>query len=124
MAAGHTPLEYVPFANYELRPYKNADLPITVESIIPYKATVRCKESVFLETPRLFLPGYAATVDGEPIATEISPDGYVVVPLKSGIHKVTLEYHPPLMLRLSYWTGIVGWLGLFLAWPLVKRKQE
>jgi hypothetical protein len=109
---GRTPLDYVPFARFDLRRYDPSELPVSVESYLPYLATVRNDRPVHLETPRLYLPKYVATVDGAEVPVSESPDGFVMVPIEAGIHKVTLEYQPPLLVRLSYWVSIVGWLGL------------
>ena len=115
MAEGHTPMEYVPFARFDLRSYDRGELPVHLESFLPYQAIVRSEKPVYLETPKLYLPSYKATVDGANLSVEVSPDGFVLVPIEPGTHKVTLKYVPPIGLRLSYWTGMIGWLALCAA---------
>ena len=112
---GHTPMEYARFARFELRPYDRKDLPVQLESFFPYRATVRSDEPVYLETPKLYVPKYLATVDGANVPVQVSPDGYVLLPIEAGIHNVTLKYVPPIALRLSYWIGLAGWLGFLTA---------
>jgi hypothetical protein len=121
---GHVPLDYVPFARFELRPYRQAELPVQLESLFPYRARVTSTVPVFLETPKLYLAKYIATVDGADVAVQVSPDGYVTVPIESGTHTVSIRYFPPLMLRLSYWIGILGWLILISALAMKGRSSS
>jgi hypothetical protein len=114
-------MEFVPFARFDFRYYDRKELPVQLESFFPYLATVRSDEPVYLETPRLYVPKYVATVDGVDVPVKVSPDGYVLVPIGSGIHNVTLKYVPPVALRLSYWMGLAGWAG-FLAVLLFRDK--
>lgn len=121
---GHTPLEYARFARFDLRSYNRRDLPVQLKSFFPYRATVRSNEPVYLETPKLYVPTYVATVDGANVPVQDSPDGYVLLPVDSGIHNVTLKYVPPIALRISYWMGLAGWLGLIAALTFKKKIQK
>ena len=94
-----------------------------MESFFPYRAIVRCNEPVFLETPKLYVPGYVATVDGANVPVQASPDKYVLVPIEPGTHKLMLNYVPPIALRLSYWMGLASWLGFFVVLALRNKLQ-
>jgi hypothetical protein len=111
---------YTPFARFELRPYHREQLPVQVESLIPYRARVRTAERVYLETPRLAIRGYEATVDGHPVSVQSSPDGYVMLPLEAGDHRVEVRYEAPFSVRASYWIGFAGWIALGVA---LARRQ-
>jgi hypothetical protein len=111
--------QYTPFARFEVRPYQREQLPVQVESLIPYRARVHAAERAFLETPRLEIRGYEATVDDHPVSIEQSPDGDVMLPLEAGNHRVEVRYEAPFPVRASYWLGVAGWvaLGIALARP-------
>jgi hypothetical protein len=93
---------------YEFRP---DDLAVVVKSWLPYHATVATAAPAYLETPRLWLGGYRATVNGRPAATKRSPDNLVMVELPPGANDVVLTYQAPWWLRLSFWSGVCGWCG-------------
>jgi hypothetical protein len=112
------------FALYEIRP---SQLAVQVVSWVPYRATVRVKEEAYLETPRLFLPGYLARVDGREVPAEQSPDGLVMVRLAPGRHTVELTYRPAWLARAAYfftatgWVGVLGWAG-WAGWRRFQRR--
>lgn len=123
-SGGAPPSSYSPFARFELREYRSADLPVHVESLIPYRARVRSDAPAFLETPRLFVRGYEATVDGRAAPVYVSRDGYAIVPVEPGTHEVTVSYRAPGAVQMAYWVGVVGWLALLGAgaWSAVVLK--
>ncbi len=108
-------LDYTPFARFEMRPYEPAQLAVELKSLMPYRAVVRSAGPAYLETPRLFVPGYEARVDGARVPVDESPDGLVIVPLTAGTHALALDYVAPFAVRVSYWGGLAGFFGaLFL----------
>jgi hypothetical protein len=109
--AGARPESYVPFANFELREYDPSKLDVVLESLVPYRATVKAPGASYLETPRLWSRGYEAVVDGRPAPVEMSPDGFVMVRLDSGAHTLQLNYTAPGVVRLAYYLSLAGWLG-------------
>jgi hypothetical protein len=109
--AGARPESYVPFANFELREYDPAALDVVLESLVPYRATVKAPAASYLETPRLWTRGYEAIVDGRPAPVEMSPDGFAMVRLEPGRHVLELNYVAPLAVRLAYYLGLAAWLG-------------
>ena len=101
-----------PFARYWLYTYERNKLPINVESWIPYRARVDASQPVYLETPRMWLKGWSARVNGHTVTAVRSRENLVMVPIEAGQSKVVLEYHPSAVLGTAFWMCAVGWLGL------------
>jgi hypothetical protein len=101
------------FARFEFVAFDPARLPVQVESWAPFRARVKSKGDTWLETPRLFLPGYRATVNGRPVKASSSHEGLVKLPVPAGESLVELNYAGPLPLRLAYYTSLVAWFALF-----------
>lgn len=109
------PLDLRNFGRYRWLEVDLAALPIRVTGWIPYQAEVDAPPGMWLETPRMFQPGYRATVNGQAVTPEKSPEGLVAVPVPAGRSTVTLTYRPPLLLLAGYWlsaTAIVVCTGL------------
>jgi hypothetical protein len=86
-------------------------LPVRVDSWIPYSARVTSPSPAWLETPRMYQPGYLASVDGQPALTRKSDDGFVCVAVPAGNSKVTLTYAPPTGLKVLFWVSALAILG-------------
>ena len=114
---------YVPFANFEWREYDPAALDVVLESLLPYRAAVNAPVASYLETPRLFIPGYQARVDGRPAPVEKSPDGLVMVRLEPGRHVLELTCSAPLAVQLAYYAGLAGWLAFAVAGVRTFRRE-
>lgn len=111
----NAPVSSVPgdFATLYLQAYAIESLPIKITSWAPYCATTTASATgAWLETPRLFIPGYAATVNGRTAPITKSPGGLVLVGLESGENSVTLGYRGPWLLRASYYLALATWLVL------------
>ena len=89
-------------------------LPLRMDSLNPYQITVQTQTDTWLETPKLFLPGYAAEIDGRRVPVERSPDGLVMIPVPAGQHQVNLNYVASPLLRASFWLMIFSGLGLLI----------
>ena len=101
------------FGRLTLRPYSPKDLPVAVTSWVPYRAKLAVPQAgAWLETPRLFVPGYAATANGTSARVKRSPDGLVMVELKAGANDVVLRYPGPRVLRASYWVSLLTWAAM------------
>ena len=103
------------FARYWLFRYAPADLPVVVRSWIPYRAETEVAVPAWLETPRIWLKGYRAQVNGRPAAVRRSPENLVMVELPPGRSDVTLTYQAPWWLRLSFWSCAGAWLVVIAA---------
>jgi hypothetical protein len=91
--------------------YAREALPVRVDGWIPYKARVQSPVAGWLETPRMFQSGYAATVDNAPSAVTKSPDGFVSVAVPKGDSDVELRYFAPGGLQLLFWLSLLSTLG-------------
>jgi hypothetical protein len=103
----------VHFARLYLQAYALDRLPVKVSSWMPYRAnTTAAATGDWLETPRMYLPGYAATVNGRTADVSASPGGLVAVRLQAGENDVVLRYPGPWLLRVAYGLALLTWLGV------------
>lgn len=86
-------------------------LPVRVDSWIPYSARVTSPAPAWLETPRMFQPGYLASVDRQPAPIRKSEDGFVCIAVPAGDSRVTLTYVPPAGLKALFWISALAILG-------------
>jgi len=113
---------YGDFARIRIQRYRPEDLQIDTLGLIPYHARVKASEPVFLETPRVFIPGYRAKVDGRPVPVTPSSDVLAMVRLDPGIHDVVVAYRPTLKLLLALCVSALGWLWVG-AWTFRRLKR-
>jgi hypothetical protein len=104
------PSDIKAFARYRLQLIGGAKLPIRVESLIPLTAVVDSPKPALLESPRMFVPGYAATVNGSEVAVSKSSEGLVAFLVPAGESRVVLRFVGPPALRLAFWLSAGGWL--------------
>lgn len=123
-APGAVTSAYIPFAHYRFASYAPAALPIQVDSLIPLRALVRSPIPALLETPRMSVPGYVATVNGSPVTVSKSPEGLVTFPVPAGESRVELRFAGPLTLRVAFWLTFCAWIlvGAWLTTTLVAPK--
>ncbi|HEX7631688.1 MAG TPA: hypothetical protein VF388_06120, partial [Lacunisphaera sp.] len=76
---------------------------VRVDSLVPYRARVIMSEDGYLETPRQWLAGYRAWVDGVPVEPLRAKSGMLGLPVKAGPHSVVLAFTGSARL----WTGLV-----------------
>ena len=108
---------------YRLIPYDLETLPVRVHRFAPYEATVSAPAPGWLETHRMFVRGYRATVDGRQVDVRASADARVMVPIPAGNSDVRLDYTGTIGLRISFAVMAGAWL-LFGCWRgLVMIRQ-
>ncbi len=100
------------FANLYVSKLDSSALPITLQSLLPYRARVNAATAGLLETFRVFLPGYRATVDGKATPVVESREHLVAVPVESGIHEVELRFVGTAKLWLAAIVSGLGWACL------------
>lgn len=100
--------DYSRFGTYRWLEVDPAALPVRVTGWIPYQAEVEAPAAAWLETPRMFQPGYRAAVNGKVVTPVKSSEGLVAVPVPAGRSSVVLAYEAPTLLRLSYWTSLLA----------------
>ncbi|HKB91201.1 MAG TPA: hypothetical protein VKC60_11850, partial [Opitutaceae bacterium] len=98
--------------------------PVRIRGLLPASIDVDASESGWLESPKLWIPGYEARVDHEPVKVVKSREGLVAVPVPQGTHSVEIYYRGPISLRLAYLFSITAWIaviGTFL-WKTARRR--
>lgn len=110
-APGARPTDYMEFARYRMLPIDEATLPIRIASLIPYTADVTSARPALLETPRMSIPGYSATVNGMPVPVGRSLEGLVEIPVPAGNSRVVLLFPGTVALRVAFWVNALGWVG-------------
>lgn len=105
-------------ARVRLVEYDPAQLPVSVESWIPYRAKVTAPAAAWLETPRMYQPAYVATVDGRAAEIRKSAEGLVSIAVPAGSSKVELRYVAPSGLSAIYWCSLLA-SGAWIAGLLV-----
>ncbi len=113
------------FARVSMRPYRTEELQIQTRRLTPYRADVELTEPMYLETPRVFIPGYRARVDGISRKVEVSPDHLAMVRVEPGHHTVDLFYTGTFAARMMLRVSALGWvlLAAFGIWQLRGRLK-
>jgi hypothetical protein len=111
------PTDFIPFARFAQQKIDEQELPIRVTSLIPFRATVDSRTPALLETPRMYVPGYKATVGGEPTRVGRSEENLVEVPIPAGRSTVEIRYAGPPLLHLAFWGSFCAWV-LAVIWGL------
>lgn len=109
------------FARVTAEPTDEKDRSIEVISLTPFRVHVSSDHDNYLETPKLFVSGYRALVDGTEAPLVKTPNGLAAVLLTEGKHDVTLRYFGSQTLRWSYRCTAVSWvlfLGVISAYAL------
>jgi hypothetical protein len=104
-------------------------LPLQTLSGNPFRVAVRSAADSWLETPKIFIDGYQARVDGRSAPVMRSPDGLAMVPVPAGLSRVDLSYVGPPALRVAFGITLLSWiavLGLYVwSWrsPTILEKS-
>jgi hypothetical protein len=112
------------FARVKIQPYSPERLPVETQSLIPYRATVRATEPVWLETPRAFIPGYLATVGGTEVPVMASPNSMAMIQVPGGESVVELVYRGTRALWLAMGISAASWLVLIVLWRRAARGSK
>lgn len=103
------------FARIDLQTYDPVLLPVRTLSLIPfYRALVKTAHPVYLETPRMFIPGYRATVNGQPAEVVVSPNSQAMVKLQPGDSTVELRYVGTPVLLTTLVVTALAWSGVLV----------
>lgn len=103
------------WAKLHVSRYQPEMLPVEIKSLMPFRARVQAEEHGYLESPRQWLPGYEAWVDGNKVVPVTSKDGMVAVPIPAGDHEVELKFEGSIRLWIGFWLagltaiGALGW---------------
>ena len=96
----------------ELLSLSPSRLPLQTLSGNPFRVTVRSAADSWLETPKIFIEGYRAQVDGRAVPVMRSPDGLAMVPVSAGLSRVDLSYVGPTALRVAFWVTLLSWIAV------------
>jgi hypothetical protein len=111
------------FVRLRIQSYRPSELQVETISLTPYHVRVRSKTPVYLETPRSYVPGYSATVNGNPVEVNRSPDDLVMVPVDSGEQEVVVQFGLTSALKMFGIISLTAWIGalLYLASPFLSQ---
>lgn len=114
------------FARVALKPYDPASLPVRTLALVPaYRAETESSGPAYLETPRAYIPGYRATVNGHDVAVEASPNHMAMVKLAPGSSRVEMRYTGTVVFRSLLILSGTSWLVLGLgAWHARRRRVD
>jgi hypothetical protein len=113
----------IPGVSVRAYPFAADSLPLLVESLQPLRVRLDAAEPAWLETPRSWIPGYRALVDGAVVRVARSPEGFVMLPVPMGRHTAEVRYVPSASLKAAYvcsLLALVGWMGSF---PVALRPR-
>ena len=114
-ALGDKPEDFRRFGSYRVIEIDPGREPVEVTSLVPFRARVRADAESVLETPRMFMPGYRATVDGQQAEVTRSEAGLAAIRVPAGGHSVVLRFPGPLVLRISYGAALAAWAAILVA---------
>ncbi|HWA10179.1 MAG TPA: hypothetical protein VG838_12070 [Opitutaceae bacterium] len=100
------------FATITGHPYQPENLQVKITGLVPYRAEVATDRPVLLETPRVFIPGYRARVNGEPVDVRKSAEKLASIPLPAGRSVVELTNGGSARLKFACGISLAAWLGL------------
>lgn len=98
---------------FRVIPIVREKLPVRLVAQTPFTTQIRMREAGFVETPRVFLDGYAARVNGRAAPVQRSPGSLVMVPVPAGDSDLVVEYVGPPRLRVAWWLSV----SCFALWP-------
>jgi hypothetical protein len=104
------------FANLSISEYDPKALPVALNSLIPYRASVSTGSGGWLETFILYLPGYRAWIDGNPVPIGKSSESLAEIFVPPGTHSVELRFVGTVRLWLAAFVSAAGWLALCVLW--------
>jgi hypothetical protein len=113
----------VPGVSVRAYPFDPASLPLQVQSLMPLRVQVTADAPAWLETPRSWVPGYRATVDGADVPLGRSPEGFVMLPVPAGRHLAEVRYMAPPALKTAYGISLLTLAGWMASLPLVVRRR-
>ncbi len=104
--------------------FDSAQLPINLQSLVPFSASVTAPQPGYLETPQVFVPGYIAQVNGREVAIDRTLDGLVAVPIPAGKSEVTISYPGPRGLRTLWFISTGNFVALTLISTIAQRRTR
>jgi hypothetical protein len=119
---GAKPEDFAQFGSFKLLEIDPGQEPVDVTSLVPFSATVRSEGPSLLETPRMFMPGYRASVDGHAEDVQRSEAGLAAIPVPPGTHSIVLWFKGTFLLRASYYSAIAAWSAMLVLTALASAR--
>jgi len=85
---------------------------LSLNGLLPFDLNLDAPYRVEVETPRIFLNGYVAEIDGRRVPVSKSPQGLASVSVDKGPHRLTMRFEPDRLLKWSYRLAIASWIFL------------
>lgn len=114
------------FGNVTVSQFEPERSPLRLRSLAPYVVETHLDRGGCLETPRSYVPGYRATIDGNPVALERSTQTLAMLAVPPGDHVVEIRF----VGTKALWAGLAvsgfAWtLGLgFGLGRLISRRRR
>jgi hypothetical protein len=106
-------VSWTEFADFTLEEIDRPALPLQIVRLVPYlECRFDAPEDSWLETPRMYIEGYAATVDGKPAQVAGSLESMVMVAVPAGKHTLQLRYIGSSLLRRTFFLALGGWVAV------------
>lgn len=106
--------------------YNLTNLPIHVESLTPYRASVETKlDNVYLDMYKSYYPGYQAKVNGEVAPVLQTKNGNIKILLpKKGKYTVDLVYVGTTLMKISFYVSLTAWGCLLFYFILIGMRVK
>jgi len=111
------------FADVVRSHYQPAEALIRVDSLQPYRVTAKLLEPGWIETSRVWLPGYQAVLDGKPIEHKTSHRGLTMVSAQPGKHQLELRYVGTTKLWIAFCVTVLTAL-IWILWYALSRRAR
>lgn len=112
------------FARVNLSRYDPDRNPIRLDTLDPYRITTQTRSGGWVETGRVFVGGYSATVDGKPAQVAASRDFLATVAVPPGVHHVKLRYVGTPTLWLAGAISAACWAGAGLGLVTARARRS
>jgi hypothetical protein len=99
-------------ANVIVSRYDPARAAVRVDELMPvYRVTATLPAAGWIETSRVCLPGYRATLDGQTVELRRSHRGLAMAAAGAGLHRLELRYVGTTTLWLALAVSALTWIG-------------
>src|SRR5436190_2485814 len=83
----------------------------TLDEWLPTKRSFSVDEGAagLVSISTFYYPHWLASIDGEPVATDVSDDGVILLQIPNQRVHVELNFVEPTLVRVSIWVSTIGW---------------
>jgi len=98
--------------HFYAQPISEATWRFRTVSQTPLTLETQAASAGWLETPRMYLPGYKATVNGGPALVRASANGLAAVQVPAGRSRLVVTYVAPFWVRGGFAISAIAWCGM------------